>query len=606
MTLSNYGQYICKTASCPALGDWAIANKLTVKWGSAKRGDLVMFDFNHNGTSDHIGIVTKVTSTYIETIEGNTGSGSNTNGDGVYRRKRYKKDVNYFVRTKCPNIEAVIKTAESQLGYKEGRNNNNKYGKWFGYNNVAWCCEFVVWCFYHTTAKATASEAKKVSYKHCIDTSYWQGKHSVSDWKKVRKSCTYAIHRASYTSQDSFSLHDDSTFLTNFKNSQEAGLICGAYHYSQAKTATEAKKEAEYLCKRLKGLSVPFYVVCDYEFGGRLNSKTASKANEVVNAFCDVVKEKGYNPCIYANTSTLNKYVTKPKYPVWVAQYNSTCTYKGSKVMWQYTSSGKVSGISGRVDLSLVYSAPSIEPKPSGRTYTGEFPNLVAHSCDKIAVTADNLSYALKTSKSTYTYPNGKPKDSFKTAINKVYPKRSSWSKQCQAGASCDVGAGTVIRYSGVDTKMPRGLQEQIPHLKKHWTLVGHEKSDMKRGYVGVYSGNGGHIWIGLGNGIIAEANHTAKYFEHKVQKTIGKGNHTYFAIFKPRTSSPIGKGDKGTQVKKLQLFLKWYGADCGTVDGECGDKTVGAIKKFQYHEGLTVDGVCGKKTLEKMKGIKR
>lgn len=145
----DYSKYILRTASCPALGDWAIKNKLTVKWGSAKRGDLVLFDFNGNGTSDHVGFVTKVTSSYIETIEGNTGSGSNTNGDGVYRRRRTKGQVNYFVRTKCPDIESVIRRAESELGYKEGRNNSNKYGKWFGMNNVSWCCIFVVYCFAH-------------------------------------------------------------------------------------------------------------------------------------------------------------------------------------------------------------------------------------------------------------------------------------------------------------------------------------------------------------------------------------------------------------------------------------------------------------------------
>ena len=58
----DYSKYILRTASCPALGDWAIKNKLTVKWGSAKRGDLALFDFNKNSQSDHIGIVTKVTS----------------------------------------------------------------------------------------------------------------------------------------------------------------------------------------------------------------------------------------------------------------------------------------------------------------------------------------------------------------------------------------------------------------------------------------------------------------------------------------------------------------------------------------------------------------
>lgn len=160
-------KYICKTAGCPQFGDWAILNKFNVKWGNHKRGDIVLFDFNNNGTSDHIGIVTKVGSGYIETIEGNTGNGSNTNGDGVYRRKRYKSQVNYFVRPKMPEEyrELIIKTAEAELGYKEGKNNSNKYGKAFGYNNVSWCCIFVWWLFKNCKSSSTKPSSEKPKLK---------------------------------------------------------------------------------------------------------------------------------------------------------------------------------------------------------------------------------------------------------------------------------------------------------------------------------------------------------------------------------------------------------------------------------------------------------
>ena len=191
--------------------------------------------------------------------------------------------------------------------------------------------------------------------KKCIDVSYWQGKISKENWLKIKKTCGYAICRASYTSQNKFVLSKDSTFDTNFANAKAAGLMVGAYHYSQAITVSEAVKEATYLCEILRGRAPTSYVVCDFEYGGRLNAKIGKKASDIANAFCEVVKAYGYKPCIYANTSTLNSNLTNPKYPVWVAQYAQSCTYKGSKVMWQYTSSGKVDGISGKVDLSHVY-----------------------------------------------------------------------------------------------------------------------------------------------------------------------------------------------------------------------------------------------------------
>ena len=210
------------------------------------------------------------------------------------------------------------------------------------------------------TAKAYKKTVKKNSSsvtlpKKCIDVSYWQGKISETNWERIKKTCGYAICRASYTAQKSFTLNKDSTFATNFMNAKAAGLKVGAYHYSQAITVEEAKAEAEYLCDILKNFTPTFYVVCDFEFGGRLNSKIGKKASAIANAFCEVVKNRGYEPCIYANTSTLNSCLTEPNYPVWVAQYNDKCTYKGEKVMWQYTSKGRVDGISGNVDLSCVY-----------------------------------------------------------------------------------------------------------------------------------------------------------------------------------------------------------------------------------------------------------
>ena len=64
-------------------------------------------------------------------------------------------------------------------------------------------------------------------------------------------------------------------------------------------------------------------------------------------------------------------------------------------------------------------------------------------------------------------------------------------------------------------------------------------------------------------------------------------------------------KGDKGTQVKNLQKFLRWYGYSIST-DGRCGPKTISTIKKFQKAIGVKADGRFGKKTLEKAKTIKK
>ena len=42
-----------------------------------------------------------------------------------------------------------IDLAKKEVGFKEGINNDNKYGVWYGLNHQPWCMIFVVWCFSH-------------------------------------------------------------------------------------------------------------------------------------------------------------------------------------------------------------------------------------------------------------------------------------------------------------------------------------------------------------------------------------------------------------------------------------------------------------------------
>lgn len=254
---------------------------------------------------------------------------------------------------------------------------------------------------------------------------------------------------------------------------------------------------------------------------------------------------------------------------------------------------------------------PAPKPKPAApkpSTYSGAFPDLKTHSGQKISETAMKLAYPKGTSKATYTYGKGKATAAFTRAINRVFPNRSSWSKQCQAGASCDVGAATVIRASGIDTKIPRGLEEQIPYLAKsnRFEKTGLKKtSDMKPGDVGVYTGKvkGAHIWIGVGNKLIAEANHTAKYFLHIDTDDYTSSGKKVWAIYRACIPSAIGLGDTGTEVLKLQKFLNWYNPAYKLgVDADCGPKTVEAIKDFQKRNGVTVDGWFGSASLAKAK----
>ncbi|HUJ91609.1 MAG TPA: peptidoglycan-binding domain-containing protein [Gaiellaceae bacterium] len=75
----------------------------------------------------------------------------------------------------------------------------------------------------------------------------------------------------------------------------------------------------------------------------------------------------------------------------------------------------------------------------------------------------------------------------------------------------------------------------------------------------------------------------------------------------KPSTSVPtttLKPGDKGAEVKVLQLALQHLGYSVGKVDGVYGPATEQAVKSFQTAHGLTADGVCGPQTLAALKNV--
>lgn len=90
---------IKKTASCTAC--WNAMKGQSVSRNSLKPGDIVFFDWDGSGDCDHVGIVESVGSSRVTTIEGNTSSGnsgSQSNGDGVYRRYRNLSQVAKAIR----------------------------------------------------------------------------------------------------------------------------------------------------------------------------------------------------------------------------------------------------------------------------------------------------------------------------------------------------------------------------------------------------------------------------------------------------------------------------------------------------------------------------
>lgn len=91
-------------AYCPNICRYARQNGKTVSKYSAQPGDIVLFDWDSDGLSDHVGIVESNQGDYLQTIEGNT------NGGIVARRTRYFSSICHVVR---PDYSAVSKEEKS-------------------------------------------------------------------------------------------------------------------------------------------------------------------------------------------------------------------------------------------------------------------------------------------------------------------------------------------------------------------------------------------------------------------------------------------------------------------------------------------------------------
>lgn len=204
-----------------------------------------------------------------------------------------------------------------------------------------------------------------------IDVSYHNG---TLDWSTIKAAgVDFAILRAAYRGYGTEgTLVRDAKFAEYMQGAMSQGIPVGAYIYSQAITTAEAVQEANYILNIVRGYSLDLPIVFDYEFAGvktgRLDSAWSSgklnksKMTDIALAFCDTIKNAGYDAMVYANKTFLSKnldheVIENAGYDVWLAHYTTNTNYTGDYKIWQYTSSGRIPGIANKVfDCNFMYS----------------------------------------------------------------------------------------------------------------------------------------------------------------------------------------------------------------------------------------------------------
>lgn len=197
-----------------------------------------------------------------------------------------------------------------------------------------------------------------------IDVSSYQGS---INWNRVANDgISFAFLRIGgqyYRQEGGF--YKDNYFEKNYTGAQNAGLDTGVYFFSQAITPEEAREEALWVVAQLKGRGLQLPIVYDLEDPANdsrfhLANLNRQQVTELCLAFCETIEANGYDAMVYTNPDWIwnRLYLDQlSSYPLWLAHYTSAALPSASDnwKAWQYTSSGSVKGINGKVDMNVMW-----------------------------------------------------------------------------------------------------------------------------------------------------------------------------------------------------------------------------------------------------------
>lgn len=183
------------------------------------------------------------------------------------------------------------------------------------------------------------------------DISNYQGN---PDFVKVKKSLDFIILKASEGNG-----YRDPVFTANQVAARNAGLLLGYYHFARPNLGNTPEAEAAWFLSVIQHIDQGEILCLDFEVD-------YSDAVNWCKRFLDYIQTKtGVKPLIYLNQSQLKEFNWKPvidaDYGLWLAQYDNDPNQTNGNFPWptiamkQWSSSGKVSGINGNVDVDSFF-----------------------------------------------------------------------------------------------------------------------------------------------------------------------------------------------------------------------------------------------------------
>lgn len=199
-----------------------------------------------------------------------------------------------------------------------------------------------------------------------IDVSRYQG---TIDWEAAKNAgVKFAFLKTVSTNNREFGgLYIDPSFERNYAECKRLGIPVGAYYYTYAQDKNYADKELVLFKQAVTGKQFEMPLVVDVE-DNLLRPLLRETLTDLVMYAADTIKGWGCYPMIYTYEHYKNNELNMNRlsvYDLWLADYRGKRPLWKHEI-WQYSSKGKVNGVSGNVDLNYSYKDYEAEIKANG------------------------------------------------------------------------------------------------------------------------------------------------------------------------------------------------------------------------------------------------
>ena len=456
--------------------------------------------------------------------------------------------------------------------------------------------------------------------------------NTVADWKKVKSAVDAVIIRLGYRGsiKSNTSAYKkimyDGKYAEHLSGVKAQGIPYTVYFFPTSITDEEAAEEAAFIIAEVQKLNISLPVFLDSELvdhgNGRADKLSRADRTRLLKVIVGKLTEAGIKCGIYASTSWLTEKLDMTQFSAevrkntWVAQYADKCAYTGDYLLWQYTSSGSISGVKGNCDVSKFHGTNPIqqagkESDPKTKTNTG----LLNYAKAQVGLPywwgcfGQTASQALLDAK-LKQYPSVYKGDStYKSQFGKrVHDcaglvKGYLWSDTPTSAP--DYNAAQDLPASGMYAKASgRGNISSMPEIPGIALYKGDSPTTIH--HIGVY-GADGYVYEAKGHayGVVKTSFKKSEwqywsyvpFIEYPSDESQGVNSGvsavsgTSGRVEIKTRIRPLKLGDSGKGVKIVQAVV---GAK---IDGEFGPKTQAAVKIWQSAHGVAATGIVDSAT---------